>query len=262
MKGVLYLAPAVLLTAALSGDTTSTPLFQAIRNNDLAYLRTHLQTPSEVNSRDDRGATLLMHAVAFGSPEAVRLLLDRGANVSARNAFDATVLQAFGPPARSDRRIARSLPWIEEAKAITTDDHAMRLMGLYWGGGSRQAVSRLGRALAGLQRADGGWAQNPNLSSDAFATGETLWALRESGIVQTSDVRYRRGTQYLLKSQRADGSWYVRSRAPKFQPYFQSGFPYDHDQWISSAATGWATVALAESLIPPARKPLTNSNRR
>jgi hypothetical protein len=40
----------------------------------------------------------------------------------------------------------------------------------------------------------------------------------------------------------------VRSRAPKFQPYFQSGFPYEHDQWVSSAATAWAVMALAPAL--------------
>jgi len=39
----------------------------------------------------------------------------------------------------------------------------------------------------------------------------------------------------------------VRSRSPKFQPYFEGGFPYGHDQWISSMATGWATAALAAS---------------
>ena len=42
-----------------------------------------------------------------------------------------------------------------------------------------------------------------------------------------------------------DGSWHVASRAPKFQPYFQSGFPHDHDQWISSAATAWGAIALS-----------------
>jgi hypothetical protein len=40
----------------------------------------------------------------------------------------------------------------------------------------------------------------------------------------------------------------VRSRSPKFQPYFDGGFPYEHDQWISSMATGWATAAIANSL--------------
>jgi hypothetical protein len=39
----------------------------------------------------------------------------------------------------------------------------------------------------------------------------------------------------------------VRSRSPKFQPYFEGGFPYGQDQWISSMATGWATAALAST---------------
>jgi N-acyl-D-amino-acid deacylase len=37
----------------------------------------------------------------------------------------------------------------------------------------------------------------------------------------------------------------VISRAVKFQPYFESGFPHGHDQWISSAGTAWAAMALA-----------------
>jgi hypothetical protein len=36
--------------------------------------------------------------------------------------------------------------------------------------------------------------------------------------------RRRRGVEFLLKTQQADGSWHVKSRAVKFQPYFQSGF--------------------------------------
>jgi hypothetical protein len=48
-----------------------------------------------------------------------------------------------------------------------------------------------------------------------------------------------------LKTQRADGSWYVQSRAIAFQPYFETGFPYGKDQFISAAATNWATMALA-----------------
>jgi hypothetical protein len=37
----------------------------------------------------------------------------------------------------------------------------------------------------------------------------------------------------------------VASRAPKLQPYFESAFPYGHDQWISVAATSFAVMALA-----------------
>jgi N-acyl-D-amino-acid deacylase len=72
-----------------------------------------------------------------------------------------------------------------------------------------------------------------------------VYALGQSGAAGAGDAGSRRGIEFLLKTQQPDGSWHVKSRAVKFQPYFQSGFPYDHDQWISAAATAWATVALA-----------------
>jgi hypothetical protein len=37
----------------------------------------------------------------------------------------------------------------------------------------------------------------------------------------------------------------------KFQPYFESGFPHGHDQWISAAATAWATMALTLAVEHP-----------
>ena len=52
----------------------------------------------------------------------------------------------------------------------------------------------------------------------------------------------------LLATQRADGTWLVRSRSKPFQPYYESGFPHGQDQFISSAATGWAATALAAAL--------------
>jgi hypothetical protein len=36
----------------------------------------------------------------------------------------------------------------------------------------------------------------------------------------------------------------VKSRSFPFQPYFESGFPYGSDQWISMAGSSWATIAL------------------
>ncbi|HEY2933306.1 MAG TPA: hypothetical protein VGK99_16315 [Acidobacteriota bacterium] len=60
-----------------------------------------------------------------------------------------------------------------------------------------------------------------------------------------TDQVYRRGIRFLLNTQLEDGSWYVRSRSMPFQPFFESGFPHGHDQWISAAASNWATMALA-----------------
>jgi ankyrin repeat protein len=166
----------------------------------------------------------------------------------ARTARSLRILQVYGPPARKaefDQRVARARDWLAQSAPFTNDDAAMQILGLHWAG---VEVASEARALAAQQRADGGWAQNPNLESDAFATGETLWALRECGALRPSEATYKHGVEFLLSTQWPDGSWYVRSRAPKIQPYFQSGFPFDHDQWISSAATAWAVMALAPSL--------------
>jgi squalene cyclase len=135
-----------------------------------------------------------------------------------------------------------------KARARTNDEAAMQIAGLHWSGGSDEKVRALARTLIAAQHADGGWSQEANLASDAYATGQSLWALREAGVLKPSDAAYRKGVNYLLGTQWEDGSWYVRSRAPKFQPYFQSGFPYDHDQWISSTATSWAVRALAPAV--------------
>jgi hypothetical protein len=99
--------------------------------------------------------------------------------------------------------------------------------------------------LIAAQRSDGGWSQTPSLATDAYATGQALMALQESGAVKPSDAACERASQFLLKTQLADGSWYVRSRAVPLQPYFESDFPHGHDQWISAAATAWATRSLS-----------------
>jgi ankyrin repeat protein len=137
--------------------------------------------------------------------------------------------------------------WLRAAKPVYNEEHVMQLLGLKWAGETN--LGALPAKLIAQQREDGGWAQNANLASDAYATGQTLFALAETGLAPSSPV-YRRGVDFLLRTQAADGSWHVASRAPKLQPYFQSGFPYDHDQWISMAGTAWATMALTMAAEP------------
>ncbi len=88
----------------------------------------------------------------------------------------------------------------------------------------------------------------PNLTGDAYVTGEALYALRESGTLTAHDPRHRRGVQYLLRTQYPDGWWHMISRAVKFQPHFQSGFPFQHDQSISAAGKAWAATAIAAEI--------------
>ena len=82
---------------------------------------------------------------------------------------------------------------------------------------------------------------------------QVVWALHEGAGVSKEDTAWRRDVQYLRATQNEDGSWHVRSRGFGFQPYRDTGFfRTDYDQWISSAATGFAVLALASLIEPPA----------
>ena len=172
-----------------------------------------------------------------------------------RTSMAAGILTHYPIPARGpefEKRLASARRWLSETRVAVPYERAFQVMGLKWAGANEETVGRAAAELRKLQRPDGGWAQLDQLSSDAFATGAALYALRMSG-TKPQDAAYRKGVQYLLETQAADGSWHVASRSPKIQPYFQSGFPYDHDQWISVAATGWSVAALAEALEVPGR---------
>ena len=123
-------------------------------------------------------------------------------------------------------------------------------MALSWSNASSASVSSALKALIASQRSDGGWSQLPTMGSDAYATGQALYALSASGKIPATDPVYQRGVKYLLRTQAPDGSWHVKTRSIWIQPYFESGFPYGHDQWISAAGTGWAVMALSQTVEP------------
>jgi ankyrin repeat protein len=169
----------------------------------------------------------------------------------ARTAQAVRTLRLYGPPALQveiDERIARARTWLLQARPRTGDEYAMRLAGLSWSGTAPNRMGRTAQAMVAQQRADGGWGGNRNLASDALSTGEALYALHESGSAAMYSSAYKRGIQFLLRTQHDDGAWLVRSRAVKMMPYFESGFPFGDDQWISAAGTAWASLALASAI--------------
>lgn len=85
------------------------------------------------------------------------------------------------------------------------------------------------------------------MTSDAYATGQTLFILQATGL-ETSAEAYRRGMDFLLRSQCGDGSWFVATRSKPAQPYFDNGDPHGMNQFISIPATCWAVSALAAGM--------------
>ena len=166
-------------------------------------------------------------------------------------------LQNFGTDEqkkRIDERLGVVRAWLEKTAAKDTEDRVFRLWALKRIGGDAKDVRGAAETLIKDQRGDGGWAQKDDMKSDAYATGTVLVALHEAGGLATNDAVYQRGVKYLLATQKEDGSWHVRSRSKPFQTYFESGFPHGKDQFISLAASGWATTALALALPPVQRQ--------
>ncbi len=161
-------------------------------------------------------------------------------------------LRVFGGPDQKEaiaKRVEAVRAWLAKAEPKDTEDRVFRLLALKELGDDKGIVTASAE-LAKTQRPDGSWSQTKDLVGDAYATGSALFALHRAGGLDTSDASYQRGLWFLLRTQRADGSWYVKSRSNPFQPYYESGFPHGTDQFISSAASGWATTALALALPP------------
>jgi ankyrin repeat protein/predicted ester cyclase len=171
-------------------------------------------------------------------------------------------LKRFAPPAlrpEMDARIARGVQALRAETPTSTQDEAFKLLGLLWAEASPREIAGRADRLQRLQRSSGGWGQLPTMAPDAYATGQALYALGVAGM-SPSTASYEKGVRYLLDTQLADGTWYVRSRAFGFQPYFDAGFPHGRDQFISAAATAWAAMALSRAL--PVQSAAVDSRER
>lgn len=149
-----------------------------------------------------------------------------------------------------DERIQRARAWLAQVAVESNEERAYQLLGLAWAGEPSEKLQRHAEDLVREQRPDGGWAQLPKLESDAFATGQSIFALIQGGNLSASHPAVQRGLRFLLDTQLADGTWLVHRRAFPFQPPMDSGFPHGAEGWISATATSWAVMALVSALEP------------
>jgi hypothetical protein len=169
-------------------------------------------------------------------------------------------LQTFASQEQAERRTARIKQirrWLSATPAKDTEDRVFRLGALQLAGAGDQDLRAAVQDLVQTQQKNGGWAQTADLAADAYATGSALVVLHQAGGMPVNDSVYQRGLAFLVAAQQADGSWLVHSRSKPFQTYFESSFPHGKDQFISIAASGWATAALALA-CPPTKKGVRN----
>ena len=157
-------------------------------------------------------------------------------------------LAAYGKDEQKGRiggRVAKARQWLQSTRPKDTEDRVFRLLALEQASASKESIREAADELLATRRADGGWSQLDGGTSDAYATGTALFGLHLAGGLATDSPAYRGGLRFLIASQRKDGSWFVASRSKPFQPYFESGFPYGKDQFISMAASCWSVTAIA-----------------
>jgi len=157
-----------------------------------------------------------------------------------------------GPDAPKAQReaLSKGMAWLDAAKRSDLhQDKALKvLLGVRSAKPSKELQTTINELLA-LQRADGGWSQTvPDLKSDAFATGQTLYVLALAGLT-AERPEIKRGLDFLVATQKPDGSWPMISRST---PNGERGSAQLLTP-ITCTASSWATLGLAR--LVPKEKP-------
>ncbi len=146
---------------------------------------------------------------------------------------------------------ARGLQWLKKSKpGVSTEWDAWRLVTSHTE--SLDDLQQRRDALLARQNADGGWGWLKNQPSDAYTTGQVLYALQKTGLTMDKEA-VARGTAWLLKAQKPDGTWTVSSELTSAEP------DENKDQIYSYWGTAWSVIALAN--LHPAAEPIAKSSR-
>jgi squalene-hopene/tetraprenyl-beta-curcumene cyclase len=136
----------------------------------------------------------------------------------------------------------KGIKWLTETK--TNDDpQSLALRLVLWKKLDRPAEQwqLLGRRIIKRQNPDGGWSQTIDMPSDAWATGQALYALAHAG-KSSDEPAISRARAFLIKTQRDDGSWPMTSR-----PVKPGGEGCKSLIPITGAGTAWAVLGLVRS---------------
>jgi len=136
----------------------------------------------------------------------------------------------------------KAIQWLSETKT-DGDPQSIAMRLVLWRRLGRPAIESepLVQSMKGRQNPDGGWSQTKDMGSDAWATGQALYALAHAGI-KPDDPMVARAHIFLIKTQRDDGSWPMTSR-----PVKPGGEGSKSLIPITCAGSAWAVLGLAPS---------------
>lgn len=139
----------------------------------------------------------------------------------------------------SPAAVANAMKFLEASSpGKSVEWYAVRLL-LAVQTGDTQVRDQMIKQLRSQQHPDGGWGWMIADDSDALGTGLALYALVVAG-VDRNDPAVKGAQQFLVSTQRDDGSWPVRGTKEKKKASVQETAVY----W----GTTWAVMGLVESL--------------
>ncbi|WZO98593.1 prenyltransferase/squalene oxidase repeat-containing protein [Isosphaeraceae bacterium EP7] len=150
-----------------------------------------------------------------------------------------------GPDAAESSRLAleKGAAWL--AGAGLPENHQEKVLRLLLEARAGKPLDAMQPTIDGLlamQRPDGGWSQTTQSKSDAFATGQTLYALALAGLT-AERPEIRRAVDFLVATQAADGSWPMTSRS---SPDGKTGGSAKLLTPITCGASSWAALGLSK----------------
>jgi hypothetical protein len=140
--------------------------------------------------------------------------------------------------------VERALPLVKDSGAGKSTESLITSALIVRRFGERKQAGARAAELLRIQNGDGGWSWAVGGKSDAFATGQALYAL---GVIDAPDAgtSMDRARKYLIETQLEDGSWATtgegiskaatRQRKKKVEPIYR--------YW----GTAWATIGLCSS---------------
>lgn len=152
------------------------------------------------------------------------------------------------PDAPTDKGIKRAVDFLSQVKPGKSNESLIGALLVERKFGQAERAAGLLKELLGRQNPDGGWAWRQGGGSDAFATAQALYALRQSGLSADHEA-VQRAREYLIESQAKDGSWSVPSRAISSatnQARLNKVTPI-YRYW----GTAWAVIGLSQTLPEP-----------
>jgi len=131
---------------------------------------------------------------------------------------------------------ARAVKWLEQSESgESTEWHVVRLLLQAQEDGS---VEHRIENLLRLRNPDGGWSWIPGETSDAFATGQSLYALNVSGYQGDGEVVLK-AIRFLIGSQTEEGYWLVPGTKLKRRDRTSPTSNYWGTAWAVAGLSRW-----------------------